>query len=91
MTTVMRHGNFLGSLVQVHGGFLPRRRLGNHISAVTVALGLLNVSIRCVFVDKYTAENFFEIGNLYCHKFMANLLPLRSQDRFNSLSNVTRH
>jgi len=32
-----------------------------------------------------------EIGALCCHKFMANLLSLQSQNRFSSLSNVMRH
>jgi hypothetical protein len=40
---VMRYGNFLSSLIQVHDSFWPRSQL---ISAVTVALGLLYVSLR---------------------------------------------
>jgi hypothetical protein len=77
-TTMIHHGNFVASLVQVQGAFLPRRQFGNHILAVIVALGLLNVLIHCMFVDKYIAKNFFKIGALYCHnlKFMANLLLL---------------
>ena len=88
---------FLSSSVQVHDSFWPRSRLSNHISAATVTLGLLYVSLRvcrqCHMQSdsSATVEIFFEIGALCCHKFIANLWPLRSRNRFSSLSNVTRH
>jgi len=87
----------LSSLVQVHDSFWPRSRLSSHISAATVTLGLLYVSLhvcrQChMQSDSSTmVEIFFEIGTLCCHKFIANLWPLRSRNRFSSLSNVTRH
>jgi len=71
----MHYGNFVSSLIQVHDSW-PRSQL---ISAATVALGLLYVSL-CVCQQWHMqsdgstmVEIFFEIGALCCHKFMANL------------------